>query len=118
MEVKMEVGGEEGPGVDVAAMGLDMGDDLGKRSHMHLPPNVKKEAKKLLEKNGGYMPRDEDISMLTDASGMVLVDGTIREIKKKMSAARGGSRKTPPHAANIERRPRDTYTKDTHMWYT
>ena len=83
MEVKMEVGGEEGPGADVAAMGLDMGDDLGKRSHMHLPPNVKKEAKKLLEKNGGYMPRDEDISMLTDASGMVLVDGTIREIKKK-----------------------------------
>ena len=54
---------------------IEDGDPNKQKSHMHLPPNVKKEAKKLLEKNGGYMPRDEDISMLTDSSGMCLVDG-------------------------------------------
>lgn len=39
-------------------------DDKGKRTHVHLPPGVKKEAKKLLERGGGQVPRDEDIAML------------------------------------------------------
>ena len=60
----------------MAEMGGHDDDDLkDKRSHMQLPPMVKKEAKRLLERGAGQVPRDEEIAMLVDPTGQPLVDG-------------------------------------------
>ena len=68
---------------DVMGMGADMhDDDKAKRSHMHLPPQVKKEAKRLLERGGGQVPRDEEIAMLVDSNGQSLVDGMDVTVKR------------------------------------
>lgn len=55
----------------------DADDDKSKRSHMHLPPHVKKEAKRLLERGHGQIPRDEELAMLVDG-----MDVTVKRVRQ------------------------------------